>query len=505
MSAAKNNKTSPAASRPMYEVIIVGAGFSGIGAAIKLDNIGIHDYQIVEKGDGIGGAWHFNTYPGVAVDIPSLSYSFSFERNPSWSRVFAPGEELKAYAEHCVRKYKLADRIRLNTGINGATFDEQSGTWALTTEQGETLTARYIIGATGVLTQPKKPDIAGIDRFNGITMHTARWDHQVSLKGKRVAIIGTGASALQVIPEIAPEVKQLTVFQRTPIWVLPKPDSAIPRALQRFMKAVPAVQLPARLISQSLVEVGFVLTAHYHRYMPLAKGYEKVALDHLKRQVPDPELRAKLTPHYGFGCKRPSVSNTYLKTFNRDNVSLVTDSISEVDATGVRTADGGHHEIDVLICATGFKVFEQGNMPPFAVTGAGKRDLESWWDEHRYQAYEGVSVPGFPNFFTILGPNGYNGASYFQLIEQQARHIGRCLSEARKKGATRVEVTANANDRYFKQMKQRSGNQVFFNNNCGTANSYYFDKHGDVPFRPATSLEAHWRSARFPLKDYAFS
>lgn len=488
-----------------HEVIIAGGGFSGIGAAIKLDEIGIRDYLLVEQGDGIGGAWHFNTYPGVAVDIPSLSYSFSFERNPEWSRVFAPGAELKAYAEHCVDKYDIRSRIRLNTGINGATFDEAADCWRLSTTSGETLSARHVIGATGVLTQPKKPDIAGIDSFQGVTMHTARWDHAVDLRGKRVAIIGTGASALQVIPEIAPDVAHLTVFQRTPIWVIPKPDAPIPRGVQRLMKKVPALQVPARLLSQAIVEVGFVLTAHYHNTLHLAKGYEKVALDFLQREVKDPVTRDQLTPKYGFGCKRPSTSNTYLKTFNRDNVALVTESITEIVENGVRTKDGVLHEIDILICATGFKVFESGNMPPFAVTGLGGRDLESWWDDNRYQAYEGVSVPGFPNFFMILGPNGYNGASYFQLIEQQVRHIARCLKQARKHGATRIEVKSEANDRYFQAMKARSGGQVFFNNSCGTANSYYFDKHGDVPFRPATSLEAHWRSMSFPLKDYRFS
>ncbi len=488
-----------------HEVIIIGAGFSGIGAAIKLDEIGIADYLVVEQGDGIGGAWHFNTYPGVAVDIPSLSYSFSFERNPEWSRIFAPGAELKAYAEHCVDKYGVRDRIRLNTGINAAVFDEQGGFWRLATTDGGQLTARHVIGATGVLTQPKKPEIPGIESFQGVTMHTARWNHEIDLRGKRVAIIGTGASALQVIPAIAPDVAHLTVFQRTPIWVLPKPDAAIPGVVQQVMKKLPLLQLPARMASQAFVETTFVLAAHYYRQLKIVKGFEPIAMRHLAQQVKDPVTRAKLTPQYGLGCKRPSVSNTYLKTFNRDNVALVTEPIAEIEANGVRTRDGVLHEIDILICATGFKVFESGNMPPFQVTGTGGHDLESWWDAQRYQAYEGVSMPRFPNFFLILGPNGYNGASYFQLIEQQVRHITRCLKEARRQGAARIEVTQEANDRYFRDMKARSGSQVFFNNSCGSANSYYFDKHGDVPFRPATSIEAHWRSMSFPLKDYRFS
>lgn len=488
-----------------HEVIVIGAGFSGLGAAIKLDQAGFNDFLILEQGSGVGGAWHFNTYPGVAVDIPSLSYSFSFERNPNWSRLFAPGEELKGYAEHCVNKYNLASRIRYNTTVTGCEFDEESNCWHIRTQDGKVLSARFMIGATGVLTQPKKPEIPGVDEFKGVTMHTARWDHSVSLNNKRVAVIGTGASALQVIPEIAPDVKHLTVFQRTPIWVIPKPDLPIPGMMQKVLEKSNAVQWASRMVSQAVVEVGFVLTAHYHKYLKLAKAYEALALNHLEKQVKDPVTRAKLTPRYGFGCKRPSTSNTYWATFNRENVALVTDPITRIDEKGVVTQDGKHHEIDVLICATGFKVFENGNMPPFPMKGLGGKDLESWWDNNRYQAYEGVTVPGFPNAFLILGPNGYNGASYFQLIEMQARHIVRCLKQARKVKAKRVEVKTLANQKYFDDMKARTGSQVFFLNGCTSANSYYFDKHGDVPFRPATSIEAHWRSMTFPMKDYSFS
>lgn len=487
-----------------HETVIVGAGFSGLGAAIKLDEAGFGDFLILEQGSGVGGAWHFNTYPGVAVDIPSLSYSFSFERNPNWSRLFAPGDELKRYAEHCVSKYNLGGRIRYNTSVLACEFDESTHRWMIHTATGRVISARYLIGATGVLTQPKLPEIPGVGTFEGITMHTARWDHQVDLKGKRVAVIGTGASALQAIPEIAPDVAHLTVFQRTPIWVIPKPDTPIHALAQKALEKSNTLQWASRMLSQTAVEIGFVLTAHYHKYLKLAKVYEKIALDHLKKQVKDPETRQKLTPQYGFGCKRPSTSNTYLKTFNRENVSLVTSGITKVDAQGVYTQDGQHHPVDILICATGFKVFEHGNMPPFPMRGVGGKDLESWWDSNRYQAYEGVTVPGFPNAFLILGPNGYNGASYFQLIEMQARHIIRCLKQAKKLGADRVEVKPEANQKYFDAMKARTPNQVFFLNSCGSANSYYFDKHGDVPFRPASSVEAHWRSLTFPLRDYKF-
>jgi cation diffusion facilitator CzcD-associated flavoprotein CzcO len=225
----------------------------------------------------------------------------------------------------------------------------------------------------------------------------------------------------------------------------------------------------------------------------------------LRKQVTDPVVREQLTPRYSLGCKRPSFSNEYLATFNRDNVHLETDGIEAVTPDGVRTRDGRLHQVDVLILATGFKVFESGNMPPFPITGSGGRDLEAWWDEHRFQAYQGVSVPGFPNMFSILGPYGFNGASYFNLIEVQARHIVRCLVQARRQRATRVQVTDAANARYWAKMLRRRPQQVFFQPGCATSNSYYFDKHGDVPFRAALTVETMWDSATFDLADYTFA
>jgi cation diffusion facilitator CzcD-associated flavoprotein CzcO len=489
---------------PDHEVIVVGAGFSGIGAAIKLDSAGFRDLVILEEGDGVGGAWFWNTYPGVAVDIPSFSYQFSFETSAEWSRVYAPGKELKAYAEHCVDNYSLRDRIRLGTKAVGASFDDDEHVWRLTTAAGDELTARYVVGATGVFTKPKPPDIPGVDDFAGTVMHTARWDHGVDLRGKRVGVIGTGASAVQAIPSIAPEVKRLTVFQRTPIWCLPKFDPEMPEGLKKLLRSVPAARRPARIASQAYVELTFPLPAHFHGVVPLSRVGERVGRDLLDKQVRDPAVRDKLTPRYALGCKRPGFSNDYLPTFNRDNVELETTPIEAITRGGVRTADGAEHALDVLILATGFRVFESGNMPPYPVRGAGGVDLEEWWDANRFQAYEGVSVPGFPNLFSILGPYGFNGSSYFHLIETQSRHIVRCLKRARRSGATRVEVTPEANERYWRKMLARRHNQIFFQDSCSAANSYYFDRHGDVPFRASPSLETSWRSARFDLDDYSF-
>ncbi|HET7052343.1 MAG TPA: NAD(P)/FAD-dependent oxidoreductase [Solirubrobacterales bacterium] len=491
-------------TQPEVEVAIVGAGFSGIGTAIELDRAGFRDWALIEEGSGVGGAWYWNTYPGIGVDIPSFSYQFSFEQRSDWSRVYAKGEELRGYAEDCVDRYGLRSRIRFDSKVVSASYDEEGHFWRLDIAEGPALSARHLVGATGILSQPKPLDIPGLDDFAGQVMHTARWDHDVDLAGRRVAIVGTGASAVQVIPAIAPRVERLTVLQRTPIWCLPKPDGPIRPGMRRILERVPGAGRVARALSQAYVELIFPIAAHYPRPLRLASIGERQALKGLRSQVRDPVVREKLTPSYGLGCKRVSFSNEYLPTFNRDNVYLETSPIERFTAGSVRTAEA-EHEIDVLILATGFKVFEQGNFPPYPVAGRGGVDLGEWWGENRFQAYEGVSVPGFPNLFMILGPYGYNGSSYFTLIEHQARHIVRCLTRARETGTTEIEVTAEANRRYWESMLGRRDRQVFFSGTCGTANSYYFDAHGDAPFRPASTLEAAWRSGHFLLADYRFT
>ncbi len=349
---------------PEHEVAIVGAGFSGIGAAIMLDEAGIEDYVVLEAGDGVGGAWHWNTYPGVGVDIPSFSYQFSFAKRGDWSRVYANGAELKRYADDLVDSYGVRPRIRFGAKVVGTSFDEDSHLWRLQIEDGESLSARFVVGATGVFSQPKPPEISGLDRFAGPTVHTARWPHDLDLAGLRVGVIGTGASAVQVIPAIAPEVERLTVLQRTPIWCLPKLDGPIDSRGRWALENLPGAQLATRLASQAFVELTFPLAAHFHGLLPLGKGGEKLARRLLREQVADPEVRDKLTPRYGLGCKRPGFSNEYLATFNCENVELETAAIEAVTPEGVRTIEGRMHELDVLVLATGFKVFEEDNMPP---------------------------------------------------------------------------------------------------------------------------------------------
>lgn len=491
-------------TRVDHQAVVIGAGFSGIGVARALDRAGLTDYVILEDGGGVGGAWYWNTYPGVAVDIPSASYQFSFDQRSDWSRVYAPGSELRSYAEELTDAYRIREKIRFNSSVVGAEFDERQRWWRLSLDGGHTITARYVISATGVLNKPRPPDIPGLDRFAGITMHTARWDHEVDLRGKRVGVIGTGASAVQLIPPVAQEAGHLTVFQRTPVWILPKHDASLPAWWQTALARIPGLRAATRLISQAYVEL-FPLSAHYSDRIPLARTAERSCRSFLEQEVADPELRAKLTPDYDFGCKRPTLSNDYLAAFTRPDVTLETSAISEITESGVTTSQGTEHPLDVLVLATGFKVFEPDNMPPFPVVGRGGSELGAWWTKNRYQAYEGVSVPGFPNYFMILGPYGYNGSSYFALIENQTRHIVRCLRHAEKLGATAVEVRPEASQRFFAEMLGRRHRQIFYRGDCAQANSYYFDAHGDVPFRPSPTLESNWRSARLDLdRNYRF-
>jgi cation diffusion facilitator CzcD-associated flavoprotein CzcO len=492
--------------RPDHEVVVVGAGFSGIGMGIRLKQAGIHDFVILERGPDIGGTWRDNTYPGVAVDIMSFTYSFSFEQNPGWSRVFAPGRELKAYADHCADKYGLRPHVRLSTTVRRASFDEDAHLWRVELDGGTEVSCRFLVSSGGGLTQPKAPDIEGIDTFAGPSVHTAQWDHDLDLRDKRVAVIGTGASAVQLVPEIAPTVAKLDVYQRTPIWIFPKPDVPLGAPLRATFRTVPQLQWMLRLYTAAITELVMVLGIMYNRQLPfLIRALERICKVHLRAQVRDPKVREKLTPSYGFGCKRPSFSNAYLRAFNRDDVELVTDPIERVSESAIHTRDGRAREIDVLVLATGFKVFEPGNVPPFEVRGRDGVDLGAWWDEHRFQAYEGATVPNCPNFFLVLGPYSVSGSSWFAMVEAQTRHAVRCIEAARRRGATYVAVRQEPHDRFFEDILRRQQDTIFFNNNCAQSNSYYFDHHGDAPFlRPASGVEMWWRSGHFPLDDYEF-
>ncbi|MEZ4461965.1 MAG: NAD(P)/FAD-dependent oxidoreductase [bacterium] len=477
-----------------FDVVIVGAGISGIAAGIELLRRGQTSFVLLEAGSELGGTWRDNTYPGVAVDIPSISYSFSFETDYPWSRVFAPGEEIQAYVNHCASKYGVTPHIRYESRVTKTTFDAGTNGWSTLLATGERLTSRYVISATGLLSQPKLPAIAGLESFGGKAMHTARWDHDYDLSGKRVAIIGTGASAVQIVPRIAEHVAHLSVFQRTPIWVSPRFDGPLnPRSPLRLAP----VRGVMRFFSELSLDVVTAAIVNYRKHPAFVRTIGWLVRHWMRRQVNDPELAAKLTPNYGLGCKRPAISNTYLKAFNRANVSLVTDGIAEIRPTGVVTQNGVLHEVDTLILATGFLTTEQGNTPSFEVFGAGGVELGQFWEDHRLQAYAGVSVHGFPNFFLTAGPYA-GGFNWFAMLEANLNHIMACMDDARARGATRVEIGKEAHDKYMRHMWKRADGTVFKADACSQANSYYLDSRGDASLPlPHTPW---WRAIRGRIK-----
>lgn len=495
-----------------HDVIIIGAGFGGMGAAITLKRLGYEDIAILEREDDLGGTWHVNHYPGLAVDIASVTYSYSFEPNPYWKHWFARGAELKQYAAHVADKYDLRRHMEFGVLAEGARWDEDEQHWVLTTKgvakgsRRKTRTARYLMTATGFLSQPRLPDIEGVGDFAGTVIHTAKWDDSADLDGKRIAVIGTGATAVQLIPNIAKRAGHLTVFQRTPIWVTPKTDFKIPGAVQQLFAAQPWTQRAARKANSLWLE-GMMVTAvlHYKQAKLLNQGAAALAKAHLRRQVHDPEIRAKLTPDYSFGCKRPTFSNEYYPTFNRSNVTLETTSIARITPTGIVTSDGVEHPVDVLVLATGFNLWDT-NFPAIEIIGRDGKDLGKSWRTSGYHAFEGVTVAGFPNFISLNSPYSYSGLSYFMTIEVQMRHIERLFGALQERDAETFEVTARADAEFLDHMLERMDDTVFNQGSCGTARSYYYTSEGDaVLLRPTSSGNARKAVETFSLDEYAFA
>ncbi|GAA1098796.1 flavin-containing monooxygenase [Tsukamurella spumae] len=493
-----------------HEVIIVGAGFGGMGAAIELVRRGTRDIVILERETDLGGTWHVNHYPGLAVDIASVTYSYSFEPNPNWSRLYAPGGELKAYANHVADKYGLRELMRFGVDVRGARWDEDAALWEVTVVRDggleEKLRARVLITATGFLSQPKLPEIDGIEDFAGTIVHSAQWDDDLSLDGRRIGVIGTGATGVQLVPELAKVAGHLTVFQRTPIWVVPKVDFPVPGPVKTLFRRLPLTQRAARLANSTALEalntVGVLNYRYGHRFNDVAAMLAKA---HMFVQVRNAATRAALTPSYSFGCKRPTFSNTYFPTFSRRNVTLEASSIARVLPHGIEMADGTVHELDVLVLATGFSLWEK-NFPAIDVTGRDGRNLGEFWREGRFQAYEGMAVPKFPNFFSLHSPYSYTGLSYFWTIESQMVHLRRVLDEFERRGARTVEISEAANDRFLETMSARLRRSVFQLGSCEGSRSYYFDPHGEATLlRPSSVIGARRDARSFPLADYAFA
>ncbi|WP_068826049.1 flavin-containing monooxygenase [Pseudomonas sp. BMS12] len=415
------NKTPETAP---LRVLIIGAGFAGLGLAMRLRQQGVDDFLILEKGSEPGGTWRDNSYPGAACDVPSHLYSFSFEPKTDWTRRYAPQAEIFAYVRQCIDNYGLQPKIRVNSEVAQARFDELAALWRVTTTDGASFSARALVSACGQLNRPLYPQIPGVERFAGESFHSARWHHDLDLSGKRVAVIGTGASAIQFVPQIVPKVKQLTLFQRTPAYVLAKPDRAYSRFELALMQRWPWTQKLDRGLQYLYHEARGVAFFVLPGLMKLMRGS---FLRHLARQVDDAGLRAKLTPDYPMGCKRILISNDYYPALAQPQVAVVNEAIREVSEHGVITADGREHAADVLIYGTGFAASDF--LAPMQIRGLGGLDLNQAWKDGA-EAYKGISVNGFPNLFILYGPNtnlGHNSIIY--MLESQFPYVLACLDK----------------------------------------------------------------------------
>jgi cation diffusion facilitator CzcD-associated flavoprotein CzcO len=481
-------------------IAIVGSGFAGIGMAIRLKRMGIASFVLYEAARDVGGTWRDNVYPGAACDIPSHLYSFSFEPNPSWTRTFASQSEILAYLQRCTHKYGVAPFIRFGARVLAARFDDAARVWRLEIASGtsrEIVEADIVIAANGALSRPALPAIAGIERFAGKLFHSAAWDHDYSFEGKTVAVIGTGASAIQFVPRIQPRVARLALFQRTPPWIMPRRDRPISERAQRLFRRLPLSQRLLRYAIYWQHEARAMAFAFYPRLM---KGPTAFSLDYLARRVPDTALRGRLTPNYRFGCKRVLLSSDYYPALAQPNVELVTTPIGQIATDGIITVDGRHHALDAIVCATGFQVNDAG--APFTVIGAKGADLDARWRRDGPEAYLGTSVAGFPNFFMIVGPNtglGHNSMIY--MIESHIDYIADCLRTLARAGAHTMTVKDEA-QRAFNERVQHAMRRSVWQTGC---RSWYLSDSGkNTALWPGFSFVFRHRTRRVRARDYTF-
>lgn len=475
------------ATRSRPTVVIIGSGFGGLAMALELARSGHHDFLVLEKASEIGGVWRENTYPGAACDVPSPYYSFSYEPNPEWTQRYSTHASIKEYMNRVVDRYGLRSRIRFGTEVTSASFDATTGRWQIETSTGETLEADVFVPATGQLSRAALPDIVGRDSFEGEAFHSARWNHDCDLTGKRVAVIGTGASAVQFVPLIQPKVRKLTLFQRTAPYVVPKWDRTygpIFRAL--FLGA-------ERLIWWSAAEfLAFGITGN----KAIAKAVTMMAQRHLQEQVADPLLRAKLTPDYPMGCKRLLFASNYYPALAEPNVHVETGRIAEITPTGVRTADGVTHEADVVVYGTGFAT--QDFLAPITIRGLAGQDLRKTWADGA-RAHLGMSVPHFPNMFIMYGPNTNLGSgSIIYMLECQARYIRQVVDHLASKRRSYVSVRSDVEARYDAEIQQRLAASAWVS--CA---SWYRNSSGRVANNwPGLVSEYKKRTKSVDLSDY---
>jgi len=478
------------------DVLVIGTGFSGLGMAIRLRQAGLTNFVVVEQADAIGGTWRDNHYPGVACDVPSHLYSFSFEPNPRWSRMFAKQSEILAYLNHCADKYGVRQHIHFNTEVNKAVFDAKKGVWDVETRDGRSYRARAIVQGGGGLSRPSFPDVPGIERFRGQKFHTARWDHSAPLAGKRVAVIGTGASAIQVVPSIVDQVGHLTLFQRTPPWILPKPDFRFRDRDQARLESLPFLQRALRNgIYWALESSALGFTGLWPRFQLRT---QKRARAHLEAQIKDPVLRAKLTPNYRIGCKRILLSNDYYPALERPNASVVTDGIAEIREHAIVTRDGREHEVDAIVFATGFQAAT--DMAPYEIRGRYGQTLRDVWQDGA-EAYLGTAISGFPNLFLIVGPNtGLGNNSMVFMIESQIQYVIDALQKMRERSLAWVDVKPSAQASYNKRLSERMARTVWSTGGCV---SWYQTATGkNTTLWPGFTFEFRLRTRSFDLEHY---
>jgi cation diffusion facilitator CzcD-associated flavoprotein CzcO len=480
------------------DVLIVGAGFAGLGMAIHLRKAGMESFLVVEKGGEVGGTWWYNRYPGCACDIPSHLYSFSFERNPDWSRMYAGQAEILEYLKGCAKRYGVAPRVRLNTPLREARWDDARDVWRAVVGNGSVIEARVLISGMGALHVPRFPDIKGMECFRGPAFHSAEWDASASVAGRRVAVIGTGASAAQIVPAIASEVDRLYVFQRTPAWILPRLDHPISSRSRRWYRRIPALTwlLRSFLFWNLELRVGGFLKDGWLRRLGA-----KVSRKHLESQVPDTALRAALTPRYEFGCKRVLISSDFYPALVRPNVELVTAAIAEIREDSIVIADGAERAVDAIVYSTGFRVTEM--FRGIGIYGRGGAELHDVWRD-RIAAFLGVTVPGFPNFFMLLGPNtGLGHNSVVLMIEAQVRYVMSCLKLMRRSGAAAIDLKPERLQSYVDEIRTRLPKTVW---EAGGCKSWYQDQRTgeSTAIWPGSVVEYQRRTRSALASDYEF-
>ena len=477
------------------DVLVVGAGFAGLAAVAKIlaDDPGA-DVVVIERASDVGGTWRDNTYPGCACDVPTSLYSFSFAPSPEWSHTFARQPELFDYLRSVVERLHLKDRIVTNCELQSAIWDESTKRWTVQTTNGAT-SARVLIAATGALSTPKIPDVPGIDTFEGTVFHSATWDHEHDLTDERVAVIGTGASAVQFVPEIVDRAQRLTVFQRTPAWVIPRLDRTIGRLERALYERIPATHRAVRAVIYGYREAYVTVLADNPWMLPAVKAFAKL---NLRRQVKNPATRAALTPDYAPGCKRLLLSNDWLPTLDRPDVDLVTSGLASVTENGVVEASGRHHQVDTIIFATGFTPTE----PPVShlLRGNDGRTLAQHWGGSP-QAHRGTTVAGFPNLFLMYGPNTNLGhSSIVYMLESQANYLVSALNAMKTRGIAAVEVVESAQRQHNSWVDAELEGTVW---NAGGCSSWYLDANGrNSTMWPTYTFRFRSMTREFDLANY---